>query len=74
MKVRINTARAMLVFIAALGVTLATACAPTSAPAAGGKAAPKVLVTETFLADIASARCRWKNSRHMRRVSRPRRR
>jgi len=31
---------------------LLTACAPTSAPAAGGKAAPKVLVTETFLADI----------------------
>jgi ABC-type Zn uptake system ZnuABC Zn-binding protein ZnuA len=33
-------------------VVMLTACAPTSAPAAGGKAAPKVLVTETFLADI----------------------
>ena len=33
-------------------VVMLTACTPTSAPAAGGKAAPKVLVTETFLADI----------------------
>ena len=33
-------------------VVILTGCAPTSAPAAGGKAAPKVLVTETFLADI----------------------
>jgi ABC-type Zn uptake system ZnuABC Zn-binding protein ZnuA len=33
-------------------VVMLTACAPSSAPAAGGKAAPKVLVTETFLADI----------------------
>jgi ABC-type Zn uptake system ZnuABC Zn-binding protein ZnuA len=32
---------------------LLTACAPGSAPAAGSKTAPKVLVTETFLADIA---------------------
>ena len=34
-------------------VALLAACAPSSAPAASGKAAPKVLVTETFLADIA---------------------
>ena len=33
-------------------VVLLTACAPASAPAAGSKTAPKVLVTETFLADI----------------------
>jgi len=33
-------------------VVMLTACAPTSAPTAGGKVAPKVLVTETFLADI----------------------
>ena len=31
---------------------LLTACAPAAQPAASGKAAPKVLVTETFLADI----------------------
>jgi ABC-type Zn uptake system ZnuABC Zn-binding protein ZnuA len=30
-----------------------TTCAPASVPSAGGKAAPKVLATETFLADIA---------------------
>lgn len=33
-------------------VALLAACAPGSAPDASGKATPKVLVTETFLADI----------------------
>jgi ABC-type Zn uptake system ZnuABC Zn-binding protein ZnuA len=33
-------------------VVILAACAPSGAPAAGSKVAPKVLVTETFLADI----------------------
>ena len=40
------------IVVSFVAVALLAACAPTSAPAAGGKAAPKVLVTETFLADI----------------------
>jgi len=48
MKLRISW-----LFAAFVATSLLAACAPSGAPQSSGKVAPKVLATETFLADIA---------------------